>query len=247
MRDFKDLLKIVLVSAAVGIIGFGGVFLLLGWTEVATELVLRVCITVGVNVAVYGGAILVYTLVSRLAKRREETEMDEFPHLMVPMMSAYILPVLCLVFFVTIWGIALFGFGAEMEPLFRDFLPGDIKGYTVSFLLSGLTGPFSVIALFYLSSTKVAWSPRALRVDRPLHRTRLIQWREVERIVLKRNKKAPITAATLYTVYGKITISCSWFDYEKDWLPFAMDVCEAATRYHVPTMWKGPAWQGSKQ
>lgn len=227
----KVVLGIVLLT-----LGIAGVMFCTGNETFANQLLIKVGVTAASNMSVVGVALALHALASHLARRKEAIEFESLPSTLVPALGAYLIPTPFFLLFMTVWGISflLLGDGTFLEL----FTTGNLT-QVVMLIISAIGGLFSVAMFVYLVFTRVAYSTRAIRVSRPLRRTRTIQWREVKSIVLKRNQYAPVIAVALYTHTGRINVYADWF-HSDEWDIFATAVCNAAGTYQIPIRREGP-------
>ncbi len=230
----SDVIRVVFLIALCGILVFGGIFMAVGWFDGAVELIIRVSVIASLNVAVYGGAVLIYAIVSSAAEARERSEADSREKVLAPGVSSYFIPCTAIVFFAVIWGIAMFRFGEEMIKYVNDELQsGEPNASVVTFLLSALTGPFGVVSLFWLAFSRVSYDRRGVRVKKPLRREMSFLWYEVTSIRFRdQNRIVEFHFSNRPKTERRATVSTYLYDMEA-WKSFLKTAYEAISAYGI--------------
>ena len=231
---FSDIVRIVFLIALCGVVVFGGAFIILGWADGALELIIRASVAASLSVAVYGGAALIYAAAASAARRRERAWEVSRENLLVPGPASYFVPCAAIVFFVLIWGIAMFGYGQEMIEYVKEQLQsGSPDPSVVMFLVSALTGPFGVISLYWLAFSSISYDGAGVRICKPFGRPMAFSWYEVSGVKYI-DKKNAVTFFFSFREADERRASASVFVYEKEqWAAFIKAVDDAVDKFGI--------------
>lgn len=225
MKRLFEGIVIVLGIALAGGAMTGLFFLIFGEEEAPFGvLVFRIAVIAGIYILMLAIGFLIYYLAGGGWKRRNQADMEAFPHVLQCPVGNYFMPAAGFMLFFLFLVIA----GTHYE----EYLAGLRKdGIQPQYLIPWAGVALSVVVLYVLVRKRVFYSSRALKLVPLFGRSHIYSWREIRRITYRKQKQGRI-CLKLFTDGRSYVLKSNV--YGEGWEEFTGMLLAAAKEYHIP-------------